>query len=270
MGSHVLLSACRQEELAYETAKAGEVRGAFSGALVQKLNELPLERLTYTQLIKALPKLQNQTPQCEGKHSARFVFTMQEETSLRRRLVDNIPFKVFYQDINPAIIQSPPTYPTISVVEDAGKADISIATDNSGNVKFKRMDPLIAKHAKIDLRHAFGTNCIARVLDAAAHFNHHLYSYERLGTRLPKNQITIELLRLEPFSEPGGPTAMYKPVEAGRNIFIDGHAKVHADEHVLYGFKLVNHSEHDLFPYLFYFEPADYSIQVCSNFFSAT
>jgi hypothetical protein len=348
MDSYVLLTACRQDEFAYEVTTSGVTRGAFSSALIQRLNEIHLARYTYAQLIEGLPKLRNQTPQCEGNNRTLSVFNLSmpihevhltfsilnvagqrfqvnaggahgivqgteftvfgdncvsiDERSVGTFVADivgnatcsltpplmdtffDIPrvsharvsnwndpdfsFKVFWELLHPtnnladrAPTQFHHTDPAIIIVDDSSNADILVLPDDAGAVDFHRMDPLIREYAKISPRHKISSDRVANVLDAAAHFNHHLYRYKRPHPSLLKGQVEIELLRLETLSDHG--SVMYRPVDDG-NLFSEGYAKVLYDRQAVYGFKVVNNSNYDLFPYLFYFDPADYSIQVCT------
>ncbi|KAG6843590.1 hypothetical protein H0H87_002783, partial [Tephrocybe sp. NHM501043] len=68
--SHVLLAACRQGESAMEWKH----RGAFTVALLSLFKREGIEKLTYTDVVKHLPNLQLQTPQCEGANQNRILF----------------------------------------------------------------------------------------------------------------------------------------------------------------------------------------------------
>lgn len=75
MASHVLLAACRQEEFARECLSTeGLACGFFTNSLVKKLGHIPLNQVTYTDLIDVLPTLTHQNPQCEGKNKIRLLF----------------------------------------------------------------------------------------------------------------------------------------------------------------------------------------------------
>ena len=52
--SHVLLSACKPDQLARETRRNGSVRGNFTVALLELINETGLT-ITYNELYKRLP-----------------------------------------------------------------------------------------------------------------------------------------------------------------------------------------------------------------------
>ncbi|KAG9123527.1 hypothetical protein FRC07_014827 [Ceratobasidium sp. 392] len=71
--SHVLLAACMATEIAWER----EGQGAFTSAILSILKGRGLDHLTYTELIGALPTLQQQNPQCEGEYKNRVIFNNQ-------------------------------------------------------------------------------------------------------------------------------------------------------------------------------------------------
>jgi len=99
------------------------------------------------------------------------------------------------------------------------------------------------------------------ILNAIAHFNHHL---GRHGSTNPlqtvmrddddilKN-VTMELYRL---TNDGG-----NRVPIVGNLLVDNEAKLGLDKKAEYGIAIFNNSQYDLFPYLFYFDPSEYSIQ---------
>jgi hypothetical protein len=73
--THILLAACREEEVAYETISAqGQAYGVFTRDLVKQLHQVAHGRITYSALFDALPDLVYQHPQCEGTNRHRFLF----------------------------------------------------------------------------------------------------------------------------------------------------------------------------------------------------
>ncbi|KJA22183.1 hypothetical protein HYPSUDRAFT_669500 [Hypholoma sublateritium FD-334 SS-4] len=73
--SHVLLAACNAREFARELQK----RGVFTTALLDALYKIDLNdmrNLTYRDLLKRIPQLSEQNPQCEGDFQDRFIFQL--------------------------------------------------------------------------------------------------------------------------------------------------------------------------------------------------
>ncbi|PVF95456.1 hypothetical protein CPB86DRAFT_827907 [Serendipita vermifera] len=68
--SHVLLAACGASERAYEV----EGRGEFTRVLLETVSRLGRRDLTYSEIIRELPLLDEQSPRCEGENRDRFLF----------------------------------------------------------------------------------------------------------------------------------------------------------------------------------------------------
>ena len=75
MSSHVLLAACRQDELAWESSSTEQIsHGAFTTCLVKQLYQEDLGHVTYSTLLDLLLALGQQHPQCEGVNKCRTLF----------------------------------------------------------------------------------------------------------------------------------------------------------------------------------------------------
>ena len=75
MSSHVLLAACREDELAWERSFGDNTpRGAFTHCLITQMYKEDLYQLTYSTLLNRLPLLKNQHPICEGMNKNRILF----------------------------------------------------------------------------------------------------------------------------------------------------------------------------------------------------
>ncbi|KAI0946425.1 hypothetical protein AcW1_009891 [Taiwanofungus camphoratus] len=341
MASHVLLAACRQDEIALETRDTTEPGGAFTTALVKTLRSCDLGQITYDRLMELLPVLPYQHPQCEGINKHRILFNgsilkdsaktfkvvkrgddcyvqagsihgvivgtefkVQPPTNdfrtcssamevilvaihvdaLRcnvKRLPEGIPFDI--PDGTRAVVskwnmhqlkvhfQLPKgnLFTTVSAHE---RCDVSVIDNGPDGLQLRRLDPLISRHANllVDVKQQ---ERISDILDAVAHFNYHLY---RLNKSAPlKNKFTVRLHRLQreswntyrPIYNPTGDdllAADSEPVVCDANTLYDVKEVKEAviyDLESYYGLTLENYSDYDLFPYVFYFDPSDYSIQ---------
>jgi len=76
LSSHVLIAACRHNEVAFEDPLTDNlVRGAFTHCLVKLLDQkTDLTQITYSTLVDQLPPLEHQHPQCSGKNRGRALF----------------------------------------------------------------------------------------------------------------------------------------------------------------------------------------------------
>lgn len=126
---------------------------------------------------------------------------------------------------------------------------------NDGELIIERMDTLITKYASITTKfNAPGrVDRFRDIFDAISRFNYHLTQHPDED---PLEQlVSMELHKLNVLSNNG----LLAPQD---NIFVDNEARVIYDEEARYGLSIVNRSKYDLFPYLFYFHPSDYSILV--------
>ncbi|KZT03693.1 uncharacterized protein LAESUDRAFT_331738 [Laetiporus sulphureus 93-53] len=153
-------------------------------------------------------------------------------------------------------------------------SDLTIHCHERGNWQLERRDPLTQRlpNSIIEIRRDHPR--LSETLDAIAYYNHHLY---RLNKSRPiHTEVEIQLHQLER-KEEDGHIALYLPAgpdfldvkedpvvcNKGTSYEIaDVKEALITDMSTFYGVTLVNRSKHDLYPYVFYFDPSDYSIQV--------
>ena len=160
----------------------------------------------------------------------------------------------------------------IRLVDEPGKADLAIIiTQADPNITVvKRHDPLMAQFAPeiaVDLHQ----HHIHDLISAALHFNFHLYR-RQISLYDPLSAVRLEMYKMEQVTE-----GQVRYQEADTTNLLDrkydvkayktpGHQVVQGatatDLRRLYGLKIVNDTGFNLFPYLFYFEPSDYRIDV--------
>ncbi|TFK52885.1 hypothetical protein OE88DRAFT_1733873 [Heliocybe sulcata] len=68
--SHVLLAACGS----HERARESDVAGFFTKALLETLQRVGAGKITYSELMKRIPDISGQSPQCEGVNVDRILF----------------------------------------------------------------------------------------------------------------------------------------------------------------------------------------------------
>ncbi|KDQ55079.1 hypothetical protein JAAARDRAFT_60058 [Jaapia argillacea MUCL 33604] len=156
----------------------------------------------------------------------------------------------------------------IKYVADREESDLVLVSSGRGRYQLERRDTLMRRYAST-VSINMGTKISADALDAIALFNLHLYrpKVSNLGRRSP---VVMQLYRLERNDNLGW--GAFAPVD-GEDLFqreegsgsLDDVGSVPeaiiSDMKPRYGIKLENRSDYDLFPYLFYFNPADYSIE---------
>lgn len=151
-------------------------------------------------------------------------------------------------------------------------SDVSIHLGAGNGWLLERHDPLVTRHATATLN--INQADVSDVLDAVARFNFNLY---RRNPHSPvKAMISVQLHQLEVAPE-SGLRPILRPI---RRDYFDLPAEdvlcveessfrvdpikeaVITDMDPYYGLTLSNASDVDLFPYVFYFDPNDYSVQV--------
>lgn len=166
-------------------------------------------------------------------------------------------------------VERPRSTSAIDVVEDASKAHVVLA-EREGGLVLDRQDPLIAFTTgvrTIKLPKGMDFQGLQNVLAGVARFNHHLL---RKGPGLVNGSTTAELYRVQK-----GADGRFYHEDKGdaANLILNGTADIQFRDDAKFGIIIKNNSEHTLFPYLFYFDPSDYSITVrthaiwviCSN-----
>ncbi|KAJ7752244.1 hypothetical protein DFH07DRAFT_941515 [Mycena maculata] len=98
---------------------------------------------------------------------------------------------------------------------------------------------------------------LPNVLSGIAHFNYfleqrHKSMFSTPSAISPLNGVSLEAFRLE------GEFPMRKPV--GKNLVTNNKISLKWDQNANYGILIRNPTAHDLFPYLFAFDPTDYTI----------
>jgi hypothetical protein len=136
-------------------------------------------------------------------------------------------------------------------------ADIAVKRDSAedDNLIIDRLDALIPTYTNTTTQ--FNTtgklDNFPSIFDAIAQFNYHLASH---NSSHPLDQlISLELYKLN---------AARVPDKTIGNLFVDNDVRLLEGAGAHYGLAIINRSTYDLFPYLFYFDPSDYSIMVNS------
>jgi hypothetical protein len=339
MASHVLIAACRHDELAFEDPQDRQmVRGAFTRALVKTLDhEKELNRLTYPCLLDLLPQTPQQHPQCGGKNSSRILFngvvgsrpttfklwreggvyqtaagdihgvvkgtifavhTHRTITTGDKELgvleadhVDalwctlrgdtfNIPagartlvlnWKQSEKILRAFISPHSPSETQIgtdlfSIVDSSHSANLIVHRTDGDTFQFERLDLLMSKYSNSRvLSDVRSTTSLPAMLQGIAHFNFHLLRRNSANPLEDKVNVTLHRLKQSNlgiiWEEP-----IYIPeTDIGTPLVVDRENVVSASaafKQVFYGLTVKNDSSRNLFPYLMYFNPTDYSIQV--------
>ena len=163
-----------------------------------------------------------------------------------------------------------------SLVTHDGHSDISVSCGNGETLQLGRHDALLTKYCPARLLEVPNQD-LPYVLEGISRFNVHLY---RRNPREPfKGNFDVQLHRVQPGSDTG-----LRPVlhSVGEDLFsgpaedvicaIESSCRIDRVKHAIvtdmnpyYGLTLINTSNFDLYPYVFYFDPGDCSVEVCCD-----
>jgi hypothetical protein len=153
---------------------------------------------------------------------------------------------------------------------------VVVGRSDDGKLEIERLDELTSNHADKILGNIEPSH-LEHALVAAARFNFRLY-HPNTGHLRPVDVI-VDMRRLKKLNDPqdlfsttklNGVTRplVYVPDPDRKNLFEHTReTEVVPMKGELYGLTLKNNSPFDLFPYVFYFDPYDYTIQVKGRLF---
>ena len=321
MASHVLLAACRPDELALEDPLAKDAPGGlFTTALIGGLRRCSPHDTSYATLFEMLDLKQvSQHPQCEGTNKDRLLFSVntlhEGETTFKvfekrgklyisagsiHGVVEGTEFSIgtstqtlilkakkvgAFESVlerthhgfstnakakishwhHPTLrvhssFHHPSTHVTVVTAEEP--AEVALRQDELGKWELERHDPLIPMYSDRIIRFDADATKIRDILDAIANFNSYLYRSDGAGASFA-GKVKIRMNRIGAIQgeiNPVGddlldvPRVWHSGVDVKEVVITDLESR--------YSFTLENTSDVDLFPYLFYFDPSDYSIQV--------
>jgi hypothetical protein len=145
-------------------------------------------------------------------------------------------------------------------VDDPSTAIVKLSSNSGRSFKINTSFDIIPESPstipRFEQEHEL--NDLQNVLHAVAHFHYHLLHND---SHEIEQKVRTELYLLTNVEGEHVPN-----LEVGNLLKGSNDAKVALDEHANYGFTIVNDTEHNLYPYLFFFDPSDYSIGVRSPF----
>lgn len=145
------------------------------------------------------------------------------------------------------------------VVDSRDSADLAVARTEKDEFALTRLDAKLSRYELLDVRLPASTANLPTVLDAIAHFNYFL------AKRPAHDALALSDVRLEMYNLRGEYGARVPNMEQGNLVDAGGEVRFRLDTQEKYGFAICNYSRRDLFAYLFYFDPASYSIDVRSR-----
>ena len=153
------------------------------------------------------------------------------------------------------------------LVNFSDRADLIIRHTGDGTLQLERSDPVISKYARV-LHNIRPQLSMSNLLQGVSHFHFHLY--RRNSANPLKQEVEVVLHRLtqsnpeqileEAIYMPDGMASVLLSIDLENTVRIPAGAS--SNSGVFYGLTMRNNSGRKLFPYLMYFDPSDYSIQV--------
>ncbi|KAJ7801528.1 caspase domain-containing protein [Mycena olivaceomarginata] len=229
--SYVLLAACQQHQLAYESPDGG----AFTHELVKLIRQKRLA--TYRKLANAL-RFEGQDSCCAGLHADRIVFSAPQYSEIPKLCVF-LDSKFIDLDFEPEN--------NFVLVQDKEAANLVLRQRPEGGTVIERLDGLVALYASPDViipaGNAYSLTCTPS--------SNPLRYFER-----PSAEIELYSFKYSP----GG--SMTHRNRSG-NLLKNGVAKLYSlpPDHA-YAFKIISHFREPVYPYLLSLDPATYNIQV--------
>ncbi|KAG6373268.1 hypothetical protein JVT61DRAFT_6895 [Boletus reticuloceps] len=149
----------------------------------------------------------------------------------------------------------------VAVVPADEPAEVAVRQHDLGKWELERFDLLIREYADRVVHVDAEAERMKDILEAIANFNSYLYRAGGAAASFA-GKVKIRLNRIEDIGGeygPHGDDLLNVPVSSRSGV--DVKEAIITDLAPRYGFTLENHSDIDLFPYVFYFDPSDYGIQ---------
>ena len=156
-------------------------------------------------------------------------------------------------------IGCPNTTNSFEIVDQHSEANV-VVTKRGDTLELSRQDSFVAHTtgiSTVELPKNTDETSLEVILDRVARFHRHLH---RKSPDPVKSGITLELCQVEE-GDDGRYRMLSKGPESGLRDMRDGVVLRFRPE-ARYGILIKNDSQHILYPYLFYFDPSDYSIRV--------
>ncbi|KAF8597600.1 hypothetical protein BDV93DRAFT_562112 [Ceratobasidium sp. AG-I] len=142
------------------------------------------------------------------------------------------------------------------------KAQISIGLDGvQGGVWFDTHNPIVAGNGMKRLPYTVPLQAdrVIAVLHAAATWNWHL-ARENKVHRL-RDKVRMEFFRVKPRPGHYNPDGQTQTEKVGNNLNHNEPIHIVGDRYLYYGINIINDTDFDLYPYLFYFDASTFAIE---------
>ncbi|KAJ7500002.1 caspase domain-containing protein [Mycena latifolia] len=243
---YVLLAACRQHELAWETSDGGSFTQSFATVMREE------NAVTYRELLVKL-NLRDQNPISIGHQPDRFLFSIPTHSRIST-------LRIFFD--GPQLELDAKPEDDFVRVEKKEEASVAVRSAPDGTIIVERLDGLAAMFGGREVHTS--SDSIPFVLNTIAQFNHYLsicppcppssflHTFKR-HTMKPR----VELYHFK-YDD----ALRVIRGEKSKNQLRNGVARFFSlpvDRR--FGLKVINSSSRELYPYVFCFDPATYVVQ---------
>jgi len=172
-----------------------------------------------------------------------------------------------FEEVADAMQAADPGRRKFRFVEDKDEVKLGLSLTSSGKIAFDVLDSRLTIYGIKRMPYTVDNKVksIMPILNAAAHFHWYL-SHEKKDA-LVDTSVSFEFYKLASGSKyDSSGSAIMEPL--GKNLYQDSIVRLVASKTDMYGFKVMNNSDRDLYLIAFYFNNSDFSICMpCSVLF---
>ncbi|KAI0316305.1 caspase domain-containing protein [Amylostereum chailletii] len=259
------------------TMQAGSAHGVSEGSEYAIHEHNTINSLTLGRFIASQPDTfetrLNYTNGFHGSSIPSLAYAVQtyasrspDDSALKVYVPEDFPFVPLHEALVEASRHCPPGHRTFLTTPTRSEADVGLEHNGSHRVRvalLKERDPSNSlKYASIHLTLDDPTQRTIRVLRSAAHFYWYLRHHTHKGKAF-QSKVLMSCFQLQECATifDNQEQLCLKPSPGGRNIIVDDRIDITVNENDKYGFELINTTKVSLYPYLFYFNKSDFSIE---------
>ena len=155
----------------------------------------------------------------------------------------------------------------IMLVDDPSVAHLAIEKEND-EIAFVFLDKRITAHGITKYALKAKADDMIPVLQGAAHFHYH-FNRSDLTSKNLEQEIKVEVFMLDFSGQLNEGTFRLLRRPSGKNLMKDGiiTLRLHDGVNDVFGIRIINTSERDLYPSIFYFNNSELSISRSSQYF---
>ena len=181
-----------------------------------------------------------------------------EEQNLRIRIGSDPNLRSLCEALAKEMEAAHSAQPKFTLIND-GQADLEMAFEG-GSIVLNILDPLVRAYGlnRVPFTVEPTVKAIGCVIRKATHYFWHL---RRTGdSEILTNQVEVEFMTLETVEDEYDDELNFLRRPNGPSLIENGQVDIVVDEKIIYGIKITNNSEKDLYLSLFYFDNSDLSI----------